>query len=93
MFKTNNDDIFVHTSNPVFYTREGTRLQNVDTARSALINIARSSPDLFPQCWKILYLYCDKMRDIQSNIAGARGLRLYFIVYTDLSHNTDILNF
>ena len=35
--------------------------------------------------------------DIQWNIAWAqgisRGLKLYFIVYPDLSHNTDILNY
>ena len=50
---------------------------------------------------KILYLYYDKRTDIQWNIAWVRGkprgisqgLRLYFTVYLDSSHNTDILNF
>ena len=41
----------------------------------------------------ILYLYCGKRRDIRWNIAGAlgksRGLRLYFILFPDSSHNTD----
>ena len=44
-----------------------------------------------------LYLYCDERRDIQWNLAWARGisrgLRLYFIVYPDSIHNTDILNY
>ena len=45
----------------------------------------------------VLYLYCDGRRDIRWNITGARGiyqgLRLYFIVYPDSSHNTEILNY
>ena len=44
-----------------------------------------------------LYLYCDERRDIRWNIAWAqgifRGLRLHFIVYSNSSHNTDILHF
>ena len=38
---------------------------------------------------KILNLYLEERRDILVNIA--RGLRLYFPVNPDLSHNTDIL--
>ena len=45
----------------------------------------------------VLYLYYDKRRDIRWNIDWARGIsrrpRLYFTVYHDLRHNTDILNF
>ena len=45
----------------------------------------------------ILNLYCDERKDIQLNMAWAQGkscgLRLYFIVFFDSSHNTDILNF
>ena len=52
----------------------------------------------------VLYLYYDERRDLRWNIehkgnpeGEARGiswgLRLYFTVYPDLSHNTDILNF
>ena len=45
----------------------------------------------------ILYLYYDERRDIQWNIGGAWGiscgLRLYFIIFPDSSHNTDILNY
>ena len=44
-----------------------------------------------------LYLYYDERRDIRWNIAWAWGtswgLRLYFTVHPNLSHNTDILNF
>ena len=54
---------------------------------------------------KVLYLFCYKRRDIRWNIAWARGksqgqaqrisrgLRLYFIVYPDSSHNIEILNY
>ena len=57
---------------------------------------------------EILYLYYDERRDIRWNSAWAlghkgsseggargisRGLRLYFTMYPNLSHNTDILNF
>ena len=46
-------------------------------------------------------IYCDERRDILWNIAWVRGkswgisrqLRLYFIVFPDSSHNTDILNY
>ena len=48
-----------------------------------------------------LYLYSDERRDIRWNIAWARGqnprnfwgLRLYFTLYPDSSHNTVILNY
>ena len=44
-----------------------------------------------------LYLYCDERRDILWNIAWAqeksRVLRLYFIILSNMSHNTDILNY
>ena len=38
---------------------------------------------------KVLNLYLEEGRDILGNIA--QGLKLYFPVYPDLSHNTDIL--
>ena len=49
------------------------------------------------QCQWRLCLYSDKWRDIWWNIAWAqeksRGLRLYFSLYPDSSHNIDILNY
>ena len=57
-----------------------------------------------PPC-TVLYLYCDERMDIQWNLAWAQGksrgkawgisqgLRLYFIVFPDSSHNSGILNF
>ena len=47
---------------------------------------------------KILYLYCDERRDVRWNPLGfalgiSLGLRLYFIVFFDWNHNTDILNY
>ena len=49
------------------------------------INSLQSS--VYCAVFLILYLYCDKRRDILWNIAWAR---LYFTVYPNLSHNTDI---
>ena len=38
---------------------------------------------------EILNFYLEERRDILGNVA--QGLRQYFPVYPDLSHNTDIL--
>ena len=63
------------------------------------------SPKISGLSPKILYLYCDKRRDIQWNIAWAGGksggqsprrfprAQAIFIVFPDSSNNTHILNF